>query len=296
MLSAQDFLLSILLVAVWGINFVFIRIGLDGFPPILLGAVRFLLSALPAVFFIPRPKCSWRMLTAFGFVIFALQFSFLFAGMEIGMSPGLASLLMQIQVFITMGLSTWILKEKLAPLKLLGAAIAFGGILVVAFHAQGEVTALGLTFILLAALSWAVGNVLSKRIGRVNALALVVWGSLVASPFLIFLSLAVDGPTRISESLSSLSWRSAGAMAYLVYLSTHLGYSLWGYLLNKYPAATIAPFTLLVPVFGFAGSVIVLHEPVPDWKLWAGALVIAGLALNVLSSLQIAPRKKVVTL
>lgn len=282
-MSGKDLLLILILVAVWGFNFVAIRLGLDGFPPLLLCALRFIFSALPAVFFIRRPPCSWRLLIAFGFVIFACQFSFLFSGMAVGMSPGLASLVMQVQVFFTMGLAAWLLKDRPTPLKIIGAVISFSGILLVGLHTQGEVTPAGLTLTLLAALSWGTGNIISKRIGAVPPLALVVWGSLIAAPFLIVLSLFVDGPSLIVASLAHLSLVSALSIAYLVYASTHLGYSLWGHLLNRYSTASVAPFTLLVPIFGFLGSVVMLHEAVPLWKVGAGALVVAGLSLNVLA-------------
>ena len=268
-------------VAVWGINFVLIRIGLNGIPPLLLCAIRFLFCAIPAVFFIPRPKCSWPLLISFGLVLFAFQFSFLFCGMEAGMSPGLASLVMQFQAFFTIGLSAWLFRDKPNAWKIMGAVISFLGIVIVGLHTQGEITPLGLILTLLGSLSWAGGNILSKKIGPVNPLALVVWGSLVASPFLIIVTLALEGPAKISDSLQHISWASIGAIAYIVYLSTHLAYSLWSFLLNRYPAGTVAPFTLLVPVFGFVGSMMFLGEAIPGWKLLAAALVVLGLVFNI---------------
>jgi O-acetylserine/cysteine efflux transporter len=280
-MSARDLMVVVLLVALWGFNFVFIRIGLDGIPPILLGALRFTLCALPGVFFLPRPKCSWLLLAAYGLVLYAFQFGLLFTAMKVGMSAGLASLLMQTQAFFTIAMAAWIFKERPSSWKILGTIVAFSGIVVVAMHTQGEVTGLGLFLTLLGAFSWGLGNIITRKIGPTNPIALVVWGSLTASPFLIIYSLMVEGPGTVTYALSHMSMKTFWAVFYIVYLSTHLAYSLWNLLLNKYPSSTVAPFSLLVPVFGFVGAWLFLGESFPLWKLCAAALVILGLSINV---------------
>jgi len=143
------------------------------------------------------------------------------------------------------------------------------------------VTPLGLLFVLLAALSWGAGNIIAKGFKKVDVLALVVWGSLVAAPPLLLLSLMLEGPSRIVSSLQHMSWLSAGAIAYLVYPTTLLGYAVWSWLMSRYPAASVAPLTLLVPVVGMASSALVMDEQLQDWKLLSALLVISGLCLNV---------------
>ncbi|MGZ3696240.1 MAG: EamA family transporter, partial [Bdellovibrionota bacterium] len=165
--------------------------------------------------------------------------------------------------------------------KLTGAFISLLGIVIVGLHFQSGPSLIGLIFSLLAALSWAFGNMFSKKIRATSPLALVVWGSLLATPFLVALSFAIDGPTLIVASLGHISWATVWALAYIVYLSTYVGYSLWGKLLNTYPTATVAPFSLLVPVFGFLGACLVLGENFPSWKVFASLLVILGLAFNI---------------
>jgi O-acetylserine/cysteine efflux transporter len=152
----------------------------------------------------------------------------------------------------------------------------------VAFHTEGDVTLPGLALTLLAALSWGTGKLIARMIGQVNALALVVWGSLVAAPFLIVASLVVDGPGAIGAAIEHGSWALVGSVFYICYLSTLFAYSLWSWLLARHPAAIVTPFTLLVPIFGFVGAVIFLGEGLPTWKLVSGALVIAGLCVNLL--------------
>lgn len=281
-MALRYLILAFLVVAGWGFNFVFIKIGLDGMPPILLCALRFFLAAIPGVFFLPRPKAPWRLLLAYGLLTFASQFIFLFLGMKMGMPPGLASLVMQVQAFFTIGLAAAFLGERPGAWKVAGAAISFSGIVLVGSNSGGEVTLIGLILTVLASFSWGAGNIFSKKIGPTPPLALVVWGSFVAFPLVALLSFAIDGPAAIVSSLRHLSWASAGAVAYIVYISTLVCYSLWSLLLNRLPTATIAPFTLLVPIFGFLASVLLLGEALPSWKIFASLLVILGLCFNLL--------------
>ena len=272
---------ALLVVLIWGVNFVVIKVGLRELPPILLAALRFLLAALPAVFFIPRPQVPFARIATYGLVMFSLQFALLFGGMFLGMPAGLASLVLQVHVFITIGLAIVVAGERPSAWQLAGAVLAFLGIGVIASQSAGEATALGIALVLLAAAAWAVGNLLSKRIGAVDPLALVVWGSLVAFGPLLLLSLALEGPTRVLSSLSQVSLAGLGSIAYLVYPTTLLGFGIWSWLLKRHPAAAVAPFTLLVPVVGFTSATLLLGEPLQPWKVLAAALVVAGLAVNL---------------
>ncbi len=269
--------LAIVVAASWGFNFVFIRMGLDGFPPFLLCAVRFFFSAIPLVFFLPRPKCGWPMLVAYGLVMFVLQFSFLFGSIAQGMTPAMASLLAQTQVFFSLGLASLVSKEQLSFWKWLGASVASLGILVVLFHLEAGITLLSLILVLAGAFSWSVGNMLSKKISFDHALSLVVWGSLVASPILFLLSFFIEGSPLKYFPVAPKVWLS---LAYIILISTHLAYSLWSFLLKKYPASTVAPFTLLVPGAGYLGAWAALDEPFPYWKFISGGFVVVGLALT----------------
>lgn len=274
--------LVILVMSLWGINFVFIRLGLNDIPPFLLCTLRFVLVVVPAIFFVPRPKVKPSLLFLYGLVMFGFQFAFLFSAIRVGMSPGLASLVMQCQVFFTLGLASYIFKDKVSLIKILGALISFSGLGLVAFHTEGDITLFGLLLTLMASFSWATGNILSKKVGSVPAFSLVVWGSLAAIPFLLLMSILFEGPSLISASLQHLSWVSIVSVSYIAYVSTHLAYSLWSYFLKIYPITQIAPFTLLVPIFGFFGAVVVLHEPFPTWKIGASILLIFGLCIYFL--------------
>jgi O-acetylserine/cysteine efflux transporter len=280
-LPVRHLLLALLIVSIWGANFVAVKVALRELPPLLLCALRFIVVLVPCIFFVPRPAITLRQLLAYGLTMFALQFGFLFFGMKLGMPAGLASLVLQFQVFVTLALAALVLKERISLAQIAGALIAGAGFFIVALHTGGEVTAAGLGCLLLAATSWGYANFSSKRLGRVNPLSLVVWGSLVVPVPMMIASLIVEGPELIGHSLTHMNAATLWSVAYIVYGSTLVGYSLWSWLLSRHPASTVTPFALLVPVFGMLSSAVVLGEPLPVWKLEAGALVIAGLALNI---------------
>lgn len=283
-MQPRHLLLALTIVFFWGINFAVIRLGLDEVSPLALGVARFVLAAFPWVFFLRRPKAPPGMIALYSLFIFVLQFGLLFSGMQIGMSAGLSSLLLQLQVFFTIGLSIPILGEKPTGWQATGALVALGGIGIVAAHVGGDASATGLLLLVGAAASWGAGNIVSRIItnkyGTQDMLALVCWGSLFAILPLTAVALLLE-PDAFIRSFTHFSWVAAGSVAYIVYISTLFGFAAWSSLLARYPLATVAPFTLLVPVFGFMGSSLILGEAMQPWKFQAAALVIAGLLINL---------------
>lgn len=281
-LPARHFFLALLVVAVWGTNFVVIKLGLAHLPPLLFAALRFTFALLPAVFFLPRPAVSWRNLAAYGLLIGVGQFGVLYLAMRGHITPGLASLVVQTQVFFTIGLAMRGSGEVVRPFQWVALLLAAAGIVVIGSHTGGDTTVAGVLMVLLAALSWAGGNTVNRAAGRVNMLAYVVWSSAFALPPLFLLSWCFEGGAAIEAGLrqadavtwASVLWQSVG--------NTLFGYAAWGWLLGRHPAATITPMALLVPVFGMAASSWWLGESLPPWKLIAAGLVMAGLALNLL--------------
>jgi O-acetylserine/cysteine efflux transporter len=273
--------LAIMVVAIWGFNFVVIKVGLKELPPILLCALRFFLAAFPAIFFIKRPDAPLRMVVVFGLVMFSLQFALLFSGMHAGTTAGLASLVLQLQVFFTVLLAVIFLAERPSVWQIVGALVSFSGIGLVAANIGGEVSAYGLILIVAAAATWGVGSLISKKLGKVDMLALVVWASFVAWPPLLVLSFFLEQGSWNIGVISHISWLTIGAIGYMVYPVTLLGFGAWSWLFSRYPAATVAPFTLLVPIFGFGTSTLVLGEPLFQWKINAAILVIMGLCINL---------------
>lgn len=280
-LSFRDLLLAVGVVFVWGTNFVVIRLGLNALPPLLFAALRFTFVLLPMVFFLPKPKVPFANLIIYGLALGLGQFGLLFIAMNGFISPGLASLVVQMQVFFTIGLSMLRTGERLKPFQLAAFALAIAGMAVIIAHNGQSATVAGMLLVVGAAAGWSIANQCSKEAGKVNALAYVVWASLFSLPPLYLLSLWREGLPAIVAGLSHATpatwavilWQSVG--------NTMFGYGVWAWLLARYPAATVSPMTLLVPVFGMGASALVLGEPLESWKILAGLLVLSGLALNL---------------
>lgn len=275
-------LMALLVALIWGVNFTVIKVGLGSFPPLLLVALRFVIAALP-VLFLPRPAISWGRLIAISATLFVGQFAFLFSGMALGMPAGLASVVLQAQAFITIVIAAVTLREMPARRQIIGILIALAGLVVIAETAGGvDFTIIGLVFCLIAALSWASGNVLLRGTGKVDMLALVSWLSLLPPIPLFLLSLVFEGPQAISHALTTLNWSGIGAVFYIAVLSTTLGFALWSRLLSQYPAATVAPFSLLVPIFGASAAALFLGERFNTLRIAGMVLILAGLIVVVL--------------
>ena len=275
--------LALAVVFVWGTNFVVIRWGLDGLPPFLFATLRFTFSALPWLLFIPRPTAPWRKMAAFGVLLGVGQFGLLFLAMRSSISPGLASLVVQVQVFFTIGLSLLLMREHVRGYQLAGLLLALAGLGVIGLHLDAAVVTLaGLGMVLSAAFFWACANLVVKSLGPVNMLHFMVWSSVFAVPPLFALSWLLEGPQLMQSAVAqatplvwaSVLWQALG--------NTLFGYGLWNWLLARHPAATITPLALLVPVFGMGASALSLGESLPGWKLGAAALVLSGLAVIVL--------------
>lgn len=281
-LPLRHFLLALAVVAVWGTNFVVIRVGLDHLPPLLFATLRFTLVLLPMAFIVKRPPVAWKNLAAYGVLIGAGQFGLLFVAMKGHISPGLASLVVQTQVFFTIGMAMRINREPIKAFQIAALLLAASGIVLIAAHGGGSATPLGVVLVLLAAASWSGGNMVARQAGTVNMLAYVVWASLFSIPPLFLMSLWLEGWPAIVKGVTHADALTWAAVAWQAVGNTMFGYAAWGWLLARHPAATITPMALLVPVFGMGASALLLHEALPAWKLIAAALVLTGLAVNML--------------
>ena len=284
-------LLAIFVALIWGTNFVFIELGLNDLPPFLFASLRFTFAALPRVFILPRPVVPWRYLMAYGFFIGFGQFGLLFWVMGSHMSPGLASLVIQVQAVFTIVLAMMLFKETIRLPQILALIISFAGILLIAIQGNTDATPIGLAVILVAALSWAAGNLVVKRSGKVHIIAFLAWSSIFAVPPLALMSFYYEGPALIVHSVASAQWQAWAIVLWQTIGNTLIGYGLWNLLLQRHAAALVAPWALLVPVFGMAASSVFLDESMPWWKWVAAALIIAGLVLNLRSTRSSTPVK-----
>ncbi|MFE0131195.1 EamA family transporter [Streptomyces sp. NPDC059037] len=272
--------LAVLVAAVWGVNFVVIEVGLDHFPPLLFSALRFLVAALPAVFFVGPPKVAWKWILAVGLVLGVAKFGLLFIGMDAGMPAGMSSLVLQIQAVFTAVFAFAVLGERPGGVRLLGMIVALTGIGVAAVDEGGSGTLTAFALLIAAAACWGASNVLTRKASPPDALNFMVWVSTVPVLPLLGLSLLFEGPSRDLEALGSLDWQGAGIIVYVAWITTVFGFGAWGYLLRRHPASTVAPFSLLVPVFGMSAAALVLGESVSGLGWCAAALLVCGVGLT----------------
>lgn len=276
-------LVAVGIALVWGFTFVVIKLGLHDFPPLLFSALRFLVAGLPVVvLWREGPPVAWRYTIGIGVAMGVMMFSLLFTGIDVGMPAGLASLIAQTQAFFTALLAALLLGDRPGRWQMAGMGLAFAGIAVIALDLPAGGSMVGLVLVLGAGLSWAVANILTKKAGKADALRLVIWISAVAPVPLLLASWALEGGGRIVAALAGMSWLGAGTVLYMAVLATIAAYGAWNWLLHRYPASLVAPFSLLVPVFGMSSSWLVLGESVSAAKLAGAGLVMAGLGLTVL--------------
>ena len=280
-LSRTHFLLALAVVAIWGSNFVVIKLALDHLPPLLFATLRFAVVFFPLALFLKRPNVPFSNLASYGLLIGVGQFGLLFIAMKGHISPGITSLVIQLQVFVTIGISVFRGSEKLRLYQYAALGLAVMGLAIIAFYGGGSATPLGLFLVICGAISWGIANIVNRAAGKIDMLAYVVWAAIFSVPPLFVLSLIFEGWQADLAGVQQADFLSWAAVVWQAVANTMFGYGLWGWLLARYPAATVTPLALLVPIFGMSTSALVLGEALPAWKIIAAGLVMSGLALNL---------------
>lgn len=280
-MSPRHMILALSVALVWGLSFIAIRWGVDEVPPLLLTALRYVFAALPAVFFVKRPAVGWPLLIGYGLAIGVGQFGLLFVAIKLGMPAGLSSLVIQLQVFFTIFLALVFFGERPGLAQLGGAAVALAGIGVIALERLEGAALLPLLLTIAAAGCWGLGNMISKKAGRIDMLGFVVWSALVPPIPLLLASLLLEGPGALPLALSQLTVKGIGSIAFMAYIATLFGFGAWAWLLSRYPASQVVPFALFVPVAGIASAGLILGEAVTEIEIVGSVLVFAGLLINV---------------
>jgi len=286
-LAPRDLLLTLATVTLWGFSFVPIKVGLRELPPFALAALRFFFAAVPLVLVIKRPRMPWRDIAGYGVAIGVVQFGLLFLGMQLGMPAGLSSLVIQMQVFFTIGLAIAFFGDRLERHNLVGAGIATAGIVILAAQKLIEgahATLVGFALVIVAAFAWGVGNVISKHAGAehdADMFGLVVWSSLIPPLPLAVLSFVFEGGASVWSAVTSAGALTWACVLCLAWGATLFGFASWARLLHRYPTGLIAPFGLLIPVSGIASGAIFLGESLAPLQALGVALVFVGLVENV---------------
>lgn len=283
-MSARDILLAVMVAVLWGFTFTVIHVGLGSFSPLFFSALRFVAAAFPAVLLVRRGGVPWRLILNVGLLFGVAYFALLFLGMELGMPAGLTSLVVQSQAVFTAIFAAIILRDPPVFWQKVGMGVALAGMVCIGWEFSGGGSLMGLVLVIASALTWAGTNMLLKRAGGVDMFRLMVWMSLV--PIIPLLALSWVFETGQAEALAAMDWKGAGAILYMGLVATVLCFGIWGQLMKKYPPTVVAPFSLLVPVFGMAFAAVLLSESYTPLKLGASALVFIGLATNVIGRIR----------
>jgi|GEM_PF-189663 len=274
--SRRDCFLAALVAGLWGFNFVVIEWGMGEVPPLLFLAMRFLVVLVPAILFVPRPDAPWRTILAVGAFMSLGQFGLLYSAMAAGMPAGLAGLVLQAQVVLTILIAATVLRERPTRAQVAGVGLGAAGLLVVGLGRGGHVPLLALGLCLLAALAWAVGNVVSRASGIKGGLPLTVWSALVVPLPLALLSLALDGPRSFSTAAGAFGWEAAVSTLYTAGLASLVGYGIFNGLLSRNPSAAVVPWILLVPPVAIGSAWLLLDEQPTAAELAGGAVLVLG--------------------
>ena len=284
-MAPRHIALAVLVAGLWGFNFVVIKVGLEDIPPLLLSSLRYALAALVLVALRPRVSVPWRWIVAVGVIIGVVKFSLLFIGMDVGVPAGLASLVLQAQALFTLFFAAVLLRERPRRMQVVGMALAFAGVGLVAIQADGGAISLGgLALVVLAAAAWGAGNLVIKRAGAKDMVGFMTWTFIVPPIPLLILSLCFEGPSEVGHALAHPTWAGVASVIYLAVFATVVGWAAWGFLLGRYSPGVVAPFSLLVPIFGLVSGALVLGEALTLLDLVATVLILAGLACIVLRS------------
>lgn len=278
--------LAVTVAFLWGINFIAIDCSLQLYPPFLLAALRFGLVAIPTVVFVRPPRVPWPWMMGYGLGFGVAQFGFLYWGMAAGMPAGLTSLVLQSSAPFTVILGALFFRDFLTPIRVIGITVAIAGLVIVGWHRAEHAALAPFLLTLAAGMGWAVGNLCSRETKTDEPFALMAWMTVIATPPLLLISLLVEGPGQIGAALAQGLTRQGLAPTLGVFfttvVATLIGSGIWTWLLSRHPAATVAPFSLLVPVFGMTTARIVLDEKVLPGELLGAVIVVAGVCIGLI--------------
>lgn len=276
-MKLHHLLLAILITAIWGVNFSVIKLGLSSVDPLILAGIRFTLCALPALFFIKKPDVAWRYIISYGLVFGIGLWGLVNLGIKAGLSAGIASLLLQFSAFFTLLLGSLVFKERLNRYQIAGFTVACSGLMCIVFITDGSVTLTGTLLVLAGAIAWSIANIINKHSGTTQIFSFLVWSSAFSPIPLFVLDWLVNGSNGYAALVTHIDYRAVLSILFQVYPNTLFGYWVWNSLLKQYPLSTVAPLSLLVPVFGILGSMAIFGENILWIKILALLLIISGL-------------------
>ena len=281
-MSIPHIALALAVTVLWGFSFVVMRDLVDALPPLMVAGLRVVIAALPVLILFRPPAIRWYWTLGIGLTQGTIQMSLLFFAMEFGMPAGLSSLLLQSQVFFTTIFAFVILGEKPGRAQYAGIAVSGAGIAIIGLTLPGGPTLVGLGFVLVSALSWASSNMIVKLAGTDDLLRLIAWAHLIGIAPLLGLSYVFEGGPAVFIALADMTLVTIGELFFLGLIATCFGFMLWSYLLRRYPAYLVTPFSLVIPISGLISTALLLDESLGPQRLAGVGLVLIGLVLATL--------------
>lgn len=288
-MNIRDLCIVIAVMVVWGLNFSVIKLGVNEADPVMVTALRFTFAVLPTIFFVKRPQVNWAYLFSYGLIFAIGVWGMATWSIDAGLSAGMASVLLQLNVFIAVFLGYLFLNESITKVKLVGGLLAVSGLALSLSVTDGTVTVAGVMLILIAALCWSVANLLIKKSGTRETFAFTVWSMLFAPLPLFLIALSRTGSEQFLYTLQTWNGALVFSVLFQAYPVTLFGYWIWNKIIAKYPLSTVAPLTLLVPIFGLIGGEIFYQEQIGSIKIVSCLLIILGLCIGL-----IRPKRRVV--
>jgi len=273
--------LAFLVVFIWGFNFIVIRWGMEAMHPLTMTALRFLLTAIPLVFFIKKPDVSMRYVAVYGVLFGSGVWGLTNLAIALGTPAGMASLLLQLSPFLTVLVAVFYFGERLSRMQTLGIAIAFIGFITICVPQIEQPSALGMVLVLLAAVCWTACNVIIKHTKPKNVISFTVWSSLfVPVPIAVFSGVyALFYPLDWHTFITIDSYQGIVSVLFQAGIVTLFGYGIWTHLISRYGLSVVAPYTLLVPIFGVFFGGLFYDETLSVVEIAGAGLVLAGLVL-----------------
>lgn len=276
-MKLRDFGLLFALMALWGLNFSVIKLGVNGVHPLVLTALRFSFAVFPLIFFIKKPDVPWRYLIAYGLSFGVGVWGLTTLSIGAGVSAGMASLLLDMSIVSSLLVGWLCLNETITRNKLLGAGLALLGLALIMYSEGGAVTGKGLVLVLMASMFWSVNGLIVKRANTKAIFAFNIWGMLFAPLPLLLLAVTLEGTQVITELPNQFTQWTLFSVLFQAYPTTLLGYWFWNKMIMKYSVSSVAPMTLLVPVFGILGGYWFYKESIETSQIIAAVLILLGL-------------------
>ncbi|MFU2318826.1 EamA family transporter [Rahnella sp. PCH160] len=277
----KHIILAILVTAIWGVNFPITKLGLARIDPLLLTAIRFAFTAFPLVFFVKRPQVAMHWLVAYGLIFGVAMWALINLGISMGVPPGSAALLIQFSAFFTLGWGVLLFGESLTRPQLIGMFLAATGLVCILMESPGKSTTIGLILLMISAVAWSVGNIIIKLSKVKEIFAFVVWASIFSPIPLLMLTWWWHGTAPFSTLLSGIRIVEVFSLAFQVYAATHFCYWGWNLLLREYPVSRVAPWSLLIPVFGMLSSVFIIHQKPSAWGWVSISTILLALIIGM---------------